>query len=103
MTDHAEAMGADEGLERCPLMPTYGAPSVLFTRGRGSELWDAFRVLDMVEHAARITHQAVQLGEVKVLKSDQVDRLMKVLNRLDRRIDIQLSVKPRKLESAQQC
>ena len=41
MTDHAEAMGADEGLERCPLMPTYGAPSVLFTRGRGSELWDA--------------------------------------------------------------
>jgi predicted acetylornithine/succinylornithine family transaminase len=33
-------MGADVGLERCPLMPTYGPPPVLFTRGRGTELWD---------------------------------------------------------------
>jgi predicted acetylornithine/succinylornithine family transaminase len=34
-------MGAAEGLGRCPLMPTYGPPSVLFTRGRGTVLWDA--------------------------------------------------------------
>ena len=29
-----------------------------------------------------------------------IDRLMKILNRLDRRVDIQLSVRPRTLESA---
>ncbi|MFP4511424.1 MAG: acetylornithine transaminase [Acidimicrobiales bacterium] len=36
---HAEAMGASE-LDRCPLMPTYGAPRVQFVRGEGSWLWD---------------------------------------------------------------
>ena len=36
---HAERMGAP-GEQRCPLMPTYGPPSVQFVRGRGSELWD---------------------------------------------------------------
>ena len=41
MSGHAHAMRADESLPRCPLMPTYGAPSVLFTRGRGTELWDS--------------------------------------------------------------
>ena len=43
VSDHAAAMGADADLARCPLMPTYGAPSVLFVRGRGTELWDARR------------------------------------------------------------
>jgi acetylornithine/N-succinyldiaminopimelate aminotransferase len=33
-------MGADPALERCPLMPTYGPPSVQFVRGEGSWLWD---------------------------------------------------------------
>ena len=41
MSDHATAMHADGEMIRCPLMPTYGAPSVLFTRGQGTELWDA--------------------------------------------------------------
>lgn len=36
---HAEAMGA-EGVDHCPLMPTYGPPPVQFVRGRGTELWD---------------------------------------------------------------
>ncbi len=27
-------------LERCPFMPTYAPPQVLFARGRGTELWD---------------------------------------------------------------
>jgi acetylornithine/N-succinyldiaminopimelate aminotransferase len=36
---HADAMGA-VGLDRCPLMPTYGAPRVQFVRGEGSWLWD---------------------------------------------------------------
>jgi acetylornithine/N-succinyldiaminopimelate aminotransferase len=39
MTDHADAMGAD-GLDHCPLMPTYGPPPVQFVRGSGTELWD---------------------------------------------------------------
>lgn len=39
MTDHAVSMGA-EGLDHCPLMPTYGPPPVQFVRGSGTELWD---------------------------------------------------------------
>ena len=38
---HREAMHAAPELERCPLMPTYGAPQVQFVRGEGSRLWDA--------------------------------------------------------------
>lgn len=37
--DHAVAMGAGD-LDRCPLMPTYGAPALQFVRGDGSWLWD---------------------------------------------------------------
>ncbi len=40
MTTHATAMGAPADLGACPLMPTYGPPSVRFVRGSGSELWD---------------------------------------------------------------
>jgi predicted acetylornithine/succinylornithine family transaminase len=40
-TTHRNAMHADPALERCPLMPTYGAPTVAFVRGEGSRLWDA--------------------------------------------------------------
>ncbi len=36
---HVAAMGAPH-LDRCPLMPTYGAPQVMFVRGEGSRLWD---------------------------------------------------------------
>ncbi len=39
MTTHAQAMGAPP-LDRCPLMPTYGPPQVMFVRGDGSRLWD---------------------------------------------------------------
>jgi acetylornithine/N-succinyldiaminopimelate aminotransferase len=37
---HAEAMGAPPGLDHCPLMPTYPAPTVQFVRGEGTRLWD---------------------------------------------------------------
>lgn len=37
---HAAAMGAPQDLTRCPIMPTYGAPSVQFVRGQGVRLWD---------------------------------------------------------------
>ncbi|MFM7068653.1 MAG: acetylornithine/succinylornithine family transaminase [Actinomycetes bacterium] len=39
-SDHARAMGAPVDAVRCPIMPTYGAPSVQFVRGEGSWLWD---------------------------------------------------------------
>lgn len=39
MTTHADSMGAPP-LDRCPLMPTYGPPQVMFVRGEGSRLWD---------------------------------------------------------------
>jgi predicted acetylornithine/succinylornithine family transaminase len=39
-TAHAQAMAAPADLERCPIMPNFGPPPVMFTRGAGSELWD---------------------------------------------------------------
>jgi acetylornithine/N-succinyldiaminopimelate aminotransferase len=39
MTTHADAMGAPS-LAHCPLMPTYGPPSLQLVRGEGSWLWD---------------------------------------------------------------
>ncbi len=29
-----------QGLEYCPFMPVFGAPQVMFARGKGTELWD---------------------------------------------------------------
>ena len=37
---HAAALGAPETATRCPLMPTYAPPSVMFVRGEGTHLWD---------------------------------------------------------------
>lgn len=36
---HTVAMG-NQQLDHCPFMPTYGPPTVMFTRGEGSWLWD---------------------------------------------------------------
>ena len=38
--DHRHNMGAPDVLERCPIMPNYGPPPVMFVRGSGTELWD---------------------------------------------------------------
>jgi acetylornithine/N-succinyldiaminopimelate aminotransferase len=38
---HRAAVHAPAELDHCPLMPTYGAPTVMFVRGSGTELWDA--------------------------------------------------------------
>ncbi|MFN3215618.1 MAG: aspartate aminotransferase family protein [Acidimicrobiales bacterium] len=83
MTDtHAQHMGADADLVRCPLMPNYGAPSIMFVRGSGTELWDrdGKRYLDFVgglavqalghahpEVAATIAEQAGKLVQVSNL------------------------------------
>jgi acetylornithine/N-succinyldiaminopimelate aminotransferase len=40
MSDHRHSMGASDTLERCPIMPNYGPPPVMFVRGSGTELWD---------------------------------------------------------------
>ena len=40
MSVHSEAMHAPAGLDHCPFMPTYGAPSVRMVRGEGCRLWD---------------------------------------------------------------
>jgi acetylornithine/N-succinyldiaminopimelate aminotransferase len=40
---HAASMGAPPGQgapDRCPVMPNYGPPPVMFVRGLGTELWD---------------------------------------------------------------
>ena len=40
MSAHSEAMQAPAELLRCPIMPNFGAPKVMFVRGQGTELWD---------------------------------------------------------------
>lgn len=40
MSSHSQAVHAPAGLDHCPLMPTYGAPSVMFVEGKGSHLTD---------------------------------------------------------------
>jgi acetylornithine/N-succinyldiaminopimelate aminotransferase len=49
MTQHADAMGA-AGMERCPLMPTYGPPTLQLVRGEGTWVWDreGNRYLDLL-------------------------------------------------------
>jgi acetylornithine/N-succinyldiaminopimelate aminotransferase len=53
MTKHATAMGAPP-LDRCPLMPTYGAPTLKLVRGEGAWLWDkdGRRYLDLLSGLA---------------------------------------------------
>ncbi len=79
MSSHALNMGAELGQIRCPIMPTYGAPSIMFVRGQGTELWDSqgARYLDFVgglavqslghanpEVAEAISEQAMKLTQV---------------------------------------
>ena len=37
---HRKAVGAPEQMDACPIMPTYGAPPVMFVKGEGCRLWD---------------------------------------------------------------
>ena len=32
--------GNGEGIDHCPFVPVFGAPQVMFARGKGTELWD---------------------------------------------------------------
>lgn len=46
-----------QGLDYCPFMPVFGAPSVMFERGSGTELWDANgkRYLDFLSGIAVVS------------------------------------------------
>jgi len=37
---HRENLGAPAEMIHCPIMPTYGPPSVMFVKGDGARLWD---------------------------------------------------------------
>ena len=37
---HRKAVSAPEQMDICPIMPTYGAPPVMFVKGEGCRLWD---------------------------------------------------------------
>ena len=79
MTAHAFAV--DDVLERCPLMPTYAAPQVLFVRGRGTELWDDMgrRYLDFLCGLA-VTSLGHAHPEVAAAVAEQAATLLHVSN-----------------------
>ena len=78
---HAAAMHASEDLQRCPIMPTYGAPSVQFVRGEGSWLWDADgrRYLDLLSGLA-VTSLGHSHPAVASALCEQSQRLLHVSN-----------------------
>ncbi len=69
------------GLNHCPLMPTYGPPSVMFERGDGAYLWDSDgkRYVDFLAGIA-----VTSLGHANPVVADavkaQADRLWHVSN-----------------------
>lgn len=81
MSTHSRSMGADAEDQLCPLMPTYGAPSVMFVRGEGSRLWDSEgnEYLDMLSGLA-----VTSLGHSHPVVADalatQARRLLHVSN-----------------------
>jgi predicted acetylornithine/succinylornithine family transaminase len=62
-------MGAPEALARCPIMPTYGPPPVMFVRGQGTELWDreGKRYLDFLSGLA-----VTSLGHAHAVVADAI-------------------------------
>ncbi len=67
--------------ERCPFMPVFGAPEIMFERGSGTELWDVHgkRYLDFLAGIA-----VVSLGHANPVVaeaiSEQAHRLLHVSN-----------------------
>lgn len=78
---HAKAMGAPPDMATCPLMPTYGAPSVQFVRGEGSWLWDreGRRYLDLLSGLA-VTSLGHSHPAVADAIAEQSKRLLHVSN-----------------------
>lgn len=69
------------GLDRCPFMPVFGAPAVMFERGSGTELFDSNgkRYLDFLSGIA-----VVSLGHanpvIAAAVTEQMNRLVHVSN-----------------------
>ncbi len=78
---HREAVGADPALDHCPLMPTYGPPSVQFLRGEGVYLWDRDdkRYLDFLSGLA-VTSLGHAHPAVARAVGNQAQRLLHVSN-----------------------
>jgi predicted acetylornithine/succinylornithine family transaminase len=74
-------MGAPADLQRCPLMPTYGPPSVQFVRGEGVWLWDREdrRYLDLLSGLA-VTSLGHSHPAVAEALTAQAQRLLHVSN-----------------------
>ncbi|MEQ1788615.1 MAG: aminotransferase class III-fold pyridoxal phosphate-dependent enzyme, partial [Acidimicrobiales bacterium] len=81
MTAHADAMGAPAGLATCPLMPTYGPPSLQLVRGEGSWLWDngGRRYLDLLSGLA-VTSLGHSHPAVAAALHEQAQTLLHVSN-----------------------
>jgi predicted acetylornithine/succinylornithine family transaminase len=74
-------MGAPTDMVRCPIMPTYGPPSVQFLRGDGVWLWDREdrRYLDLLSGLA-VTSLGHSHPAVAAALSEQSRRLLHVSN-----------------------
>jgi predicted acetylornithine/succinylornithine family transaminase len=74
-------MGAAATLDHCPLMPTYGPPSVQFVRGSGTELWDrdGKRYLDFLSGLA-VTSLGHSHPTVAAALAEQARTLLHVSN-----------------------
>lgn len=81
MTDHRSAVGATAEVDHCPLMPTYGPPSVQFIRGEGPYLWDRddTRYLDFLSGLA-VTSLGHSHPAVAEALANQSQRLLHVSN-----------------------
>ena len=78
---HRSAVKAASDQERCPLMPTYGPPSVQFLRGEGPYLWDSDDVnyLDFLSGLA-VTSLGHSHPAVTAAIADQAQTLLHVSN-----------------------
>ena len=80
MSLHVKAMGAPP-LDHCPLMPTYGPPSLQLVRGEGSWLWDreGRRYLDLLSGLA-VTSLGHSHPAVSQALHEQAQTLLHVSN-----------------------
>ena len=78
---HAAAMGAPAGMEHCPIMPTYGPPSIMFVEGSGCWLTDreGKRYLDLLSGLA-VTSLGHSHPAVAEAVSRQAQRLVHTSN-----------------------
>ena len=78
--DVAHSAGFDH-LEHCPMMPVFGAPTVTFVRGSGTELWDSTgkRYLDFLCGLA-VTSLGHANAEVATAIAEQANTLVHVSN-----------------------